>query len=563
MTASESENATHKVAPYPFDSPSADIILFTPNLTEFHVLSSILSIASPVFRDMFSLPQQQDNGGAPNAAQHAIHVTEDSSSLDRLLRLCYPTSKPPLDVLDDIVLVLDAAMKYHMEWMIPILTKELKAAIPQNPVKAWAVASHADVASEDIAREAASAILANVRSRAHEGSAEPGTPASHLTILDAIVRGQGDRVLHGVSAGNYFRLRQFILSESTNSSFRLLTPPQESASHTTTPEAPLPSASILRLGPPDILLQCLDGAEVEAHSFVVGFHSPILKEEIEASELVRSQSYDQVHNVIYRQQEPSRPSLIISLEATSSETLAVLLGLCYGSVSPPSHLPLLASALIASKKYAMGQVEKLIMERWDQLAELNPLEAYFIAVQTGPELEACTRAAARAVLKHPLADSYVYAMESSSALAYQGLLDYYRSCTDALKGHFRRVIDKWNNPPQVHENYAPRHTDVVAAYISSLAERVGSECHGPDAALDIDLSGLLCRFCSSRSSGREMLWSWKVQGYCTWIVDELLDISATKDAAAQVSVNIVVHYTRYATNTTVLGEAGFKHAAVD
>lgn len=125
MTASESENATHKVAPYPFDSPSADIILFTPNLTEFHVLSSILSIASPVFRDMFSLPQQQDNGGAPNAAQHAIHVTEDSSSLDRLLRLCYPTSKPPLDVLDDIVLVLDAAMKYHMEWMIPILTKEL------------------------------------------------------------------------------------------------------------------------------------------------------------------------------------------------------------------------------------------------------------------------------------------------------------------------------------------------------------------------------------------------------------------------------------------------------
>ncbi|KAI1790312.1 hypothetical protein LXA43DRAFT_973793 [Ganoderma leucocontextum] len=148
-----SENITPTVAPYPFNLSSADIILRTPDLTEFHVQSFLLIIASPFFSDMLSLPQPQDGNQSYTSTRPIVDVTEDSKTLERLLRLCYPTAKPMFDVLEDIVLVFKAAIKYDMEWAIPPLMKDLKVVLPQNPLKAWAVACRS--ASEDVAREAA------------------------------------------------------------------------------------------------------------------------------------------------------------------------------------------------------------------------------------------------------------------------------------------------------------------------------------------------------------------------------------------------------------------------
>ncbi|KAG2125314.1 hypothetical protein DEU56DRAFT_574841 [Suillus clintonianus] len=100
----------------PFDNPDGDIILrSTADLTpvDFHVFKVILSLMSPVFKDMFMLPQnglQLDISSIP-----VIPVSENSTTLEFLLLLCYPAATPTFDSWDDAKAVMDAAKKYDMQ----------------------------------------------------------------------------------------------------------------------------------------------------------------------------------------------------------------------------------------------------------------------------------------------------------------------------------------------------------------------------------------------------------------------------------------------------------------
>lgn len=77
--------------PRDFDSsPTADIILRSggPKLVEFRAHRTILSIASPVFETMFSLPQPAADKSLP-----VCDLSEDANTLDALLRLIYPVEE--------------------------------------------------------------------------------------------------------------------------------------------------------------------------------------------------------------------------------------------------------------------------------------------------------------------------------------------------------------------------------------------------------------------------------------------------------------------------------------
>jgi len=94
----------------PFDNPDSDIILRSSDGVNFHVFKLILSLASPVFKDMFTLPQSQ-----PDASSvHTIPMAESSATLNSLLLFCYPTPNPTFCSLDDAKAVLEAARKYDM-----------------------------------------------------------------------------------------------------------------------------------------------------------------------------------------------------------------------------------------------------------------------------------------------------------------------------------------------------------------------------------------------------------------------------------------------------------------
>jgi hypothetical protein len=96
----------------PFDDPNGDVTLRSSDGIDFHVIKFILSFVSPVFKDMFTLPQgsQSDIPSVP-----VIPVEENSMTLNSLLLLCYPSSTPTFNSFEEGKAVLEAAKKYDME----------------------------------------------------------------------------------------------------------------------------------------------------------------------------------------------------------------------------------------------------------------------------------------------------------------------------------------------------------------------------------------------------------------------------------------------------------------
>ncbi|KAJ8590275.1 hypothetical protein M405DRAFT_932924 [Rhizopogon salebrosus TDB-379] len=95
----------------PFDDPTSDVTLRSSDGVDFHVFKFILSFVSPVFKDMFTLPQgsQSDIPSVP-----VILVEENSITLNSLFLLCYPASTPAFNNLEEGKGVLEAAKKHDM-----------------------------------------------------------------------------------------------------------------------------------------------------------------------------------------------------------------------------------------------------------------------------------------------------------------------------------------------------------------------------------------------------------------------------------------------------------------
>lgn len=88
---SHSSIPSRSTMPRDFDnSPTADIILRSsgPKSVEFRAHRVILSIASPIFETMFSLPQPGGDRSIP-----VCDLSEDANTVDALLRFVYPVEE--------------------------------------------------------------------------------------------------------------------------------------------------------------------------------------------------------------------------------------------------------------------------------------------------------------------------------------------------------------------------------------------------------------------------------------------------------------------------------------
>ena len=259
MNNNQSSSST--AAGSPFNQPSADITLRSSDHVDFHVHRIILSQASPVFADMLTVPQPHPPTRHGDACP-IVDVTEDSKTLRNLLLLCYPVNKPDLGSLDDIVSVLEGALKYDMEWPITLLTRDLLALIPLNPLRVWAIASRTGL--DTVVKQAATGI----RNRA----VAPTTP---ISVLETLLQQEGVGVLVGVTAGQYFRLREFLRPTTTPTVY--LTRP--TAPHSSTRPFSigfLYPAHVLQFSPPDVTLECPDGRQTGAHRLIIALNSPTL-----------------------------------------------------------------------------------------------------------------------------------------------------------------------------------------------------------------------------------------------------------------------------------------------
>ena len=124
--------------PYSFDAEDADLILRAADRGEFRVHRCILSVASPVFRDMFTFPQSLDT------AQKLPHVdlAEPTTTLDVLLRYIYPIPSPKIEDFATLTNVLVSAEKYGAEGVTSRLRTILASShfLNFDPFRVYAIA---------------------------------------------------------------------------------------------------------------------------------------------------------------------------------------------------------------------------------------------------------------------------------------------------------------------------------------------------------------------------------------------------------------------------------------
>jgi len=104
--------------PYEFTADDADIILRASRCDaprDFHVHKIILSIASPVFKDMFGVPQPAPPASSAEAMVPIINVDDTPEDLEVFLRVIYPLGSPTMPTLDAISDALVTLDKYQVQ----------------------------------------------------------------------------------------------------------------------------------------------------------------------------------------------------------------------------------------------------------------------------------------------------------------------------------------------------------------------------------------------------------------------------------------------------------------
>ncbi|KAI9062823.1 hypothetical protein FKP32DRAFT_1592775 [Trametes sanguinea] len=138
-----------------FNEESADVVFRSSDGVEFWLHKIILSLASPVFKGMFSLPRD------PDAGRETVEVTEVASTMEDLLRFCYPMRPPELPQLDRLSDALHAAMKYEMSFLVSQLKTRLRNFIESDAMRVYCIAYKYEDA--ELAQSAAERLLQQPR----------------------------------------------------------------------------------------------------------------------------------------------------------------------------------------------------------------------------------------------------------------------------------------------------------------------------------------------------------------------------------------------------------------
>lgn len=125
----------------PFNFDDADVVLCVRG-ADFRVHKLVLTHASTVFKDIFSLPR---NPSTSQKSLPVIDIAEDAQTLHDVLSLIYPNAHQiDLDDLSTLHRVLLASRKYSMENLRLMLVKILQAKVDTDPVRVFAIACLAE-----------------------------------------------------------------------------------------------------------------------------------------------------------------------------------------------------------------------------------------------------------------------------------------------------------------------------------------------------------------------------------------------------------------------------------
>ncbi|KAF9811479.1 hypothetical protein IEO21_06595 [Rhodonia placenta] len=381
----------------PFNEPDADVVLRTSDMVDFYVHVVILRIASPFFKDMFSLPQPRSGG---LDAPEIIPVAEDSKTLDCLLRMSYPIEEPLLTDLGLVGSVLEAAMKYQMDTSVKKLRRMLSAF--SNPLRVYTIActcrleKEAQLAAQEWVEDQQSAVT------------------DYIDEMDSIPAGSYFRLLHFHSASR--------AGKAVPEGYCFCSPAAAAApeaADVVTTAFVIPPPFDVPASPTHVIVRCLD-ADFYADRGVLLLSSPKLKAMLNDPEL---------------KSEGDRS--VISLRERQ-EVLLILLQLTYpGTLPELDDWHMLTAVVEAAGRLEMTRAAELAKKQWISQIEAHPHPSYFVATRNGwDEL-------AHAAAKHALlisADEYVPEMESVDARTYRQFLLYRQRCRALVTVARRQIV---------------------------------------------------------------------------------------------------------------------------
>ncbi|KAF7985186.1 hypothetical protein HWV62_7788 [Athelia sp. TMB] len=117
-----------------FKETSADLIIKSSDNMSFRVHKIILSLSSPTFATMFTLP------APPSDDTPIVDVSEGSETLQHLLQFCYPAPDPEIKSPQGVQAVLEAATKYEMDAIKERVAKRLEPFIKDNALSVYTIA---------------------------------------------------------------------------------------------------------------------------------------------------------------------------------------------------------------------------------------------------------------------------------------------------------------------------------------------------------------------------------------------------------------------------------------
>ncbi|KAF7795058.1 hypothetical protein EIP86_006202 [Pleurotus ostreatoroseus] len=379
----------NQVASSPFNKAGADVVLRACNKVDFYVYKAVLLLASDFFEDMFSLNQPPDDSDTIDG-RPVIEVSETSNTLDMLLRLCYPVDDPNIS-LAELDTVLSAAIKYEMREAIQILSRTLQTYVQEKPREAYAVACRHMLETE--ASMAAQRWKELVR--ATEGSGDFALTLPGVTFIPE---------MEDISALAYHNLLSYLRTGTTPTHFCQATDTEPSSSCAYGNQVP---AAFTREDA-DVVLQSSDNISFRAHKLILSMNGAesLLSSALNIGEL------------------DSMPVFHVDVAASA---LAYILRLCYPagmtSSSPGPGSRTYDEAVRLATKYNMEAILRLIRHHMKYAFRRDHLARYLISMRYGWNPEA--QDAARRLADNPLHDIHSEALTTTTASAYQTLLEYH------------------------------------------------------------------------------------------------------------------------------------------
>lgn len=421
-----------KYAEYPFngskDMATADVVFEANDCTQFLLHETILSVASPVFREYFSGKEDKSRTDSKLPGMRIFSLNESGDVLDHLFRMIYPIEKRTISQISLALDVWEAARRYEVTVTEKALAVRVQAMLgPSNELSVYAAACR--MGDESLALKAAEAWVKRTfdNNKRHSKycffDCISGVNFAYVSRMATCTAGEYHRLLLHILG--CIDSRSVFFSGTAKNKGPLINPPNpklppESAK----PKMNLPTSQTESekepgLPCPDVIIRSNDGCDVYTHKVLLQLGG--------AASLMSEQPLS--HPNTATAQLPVHPTSL------STPVLQQLIALSYPSTTYDVFYVRLSeiAPLVAATRmpeYKLAKYEEMLKDRLSGLTRKKPIQAYFVAEQLG--WEDIAEEAARQTIAHDIHQLYIPEMEEFSAAAYHKLIRFRQRCQLAV-----------------------------------------------------------------------------------------------------------------------------------